>query len=324
MQASFIIRLLLLKVFLCVLSLTLQAQQTIQKFVVEANYLLALPEHYDEDTTRQWPLLLFLHGSGESGHDIQKVKAHGPPQLAEQGKKFPFIVVSPQSEVPSGWDTDVLYRLLQHIKKTYRADEQRVYLTGLSMGGFGTWALAMKHPEEFAAIAPVCGGGDTTDAWKLRNIPVWCFHGAKDNVVPPLSSENMVKAARRYNPSVKFTLYPNANHNSWDTTYNNDSLYEWMLAQTKFLYKEVPVNPAILKTYQGRYAGPDRDTVQIVIENNVLVAKPGKEIVPLKAAGDNLFFIQPDKPMDIRFIRNRNKIDSLLFMGDRKLLYKRI
>jgi hypothetical protein len=192
------------------------------------------------------------------------------------------------------------------------------------MGGFGTWALAMKHPEEFAAIAPVCGGGDTTDAWKLRNIPVWCFHGAKDNVVPPLSSENMVKAARRYNPSVKFTLYPNANHNSWDTTYNNDSLYEWMLAQTKFLYKEVPVNPAILKTYQGRYAGPDRDTVQIVIENNVLVAKPGKEIVPLKAAGDNLFFIQPDKPMDIRFIRNRNKIDSLLFMGDRKLLYKRI
>src|SRR5437016_4539745 len=132
------------------------AQQTAQKFVEETDYLLSLPDHYLDDTTGRWPLLLFLHGSGESGHDIEKVKAHGPPQQAAHGRIFPFILVSPQSEVPSGWDIEKLYRLLHYIKKNYRVDEERIYLTGLSMGGFGTWALAVKHPEEFAAIAPVC------------------------------------------------------------------------------------------------------------------------------------------------------------------------
>jgi predicted peptidase len=131
----------------------------VEKLVTETKYLLYLPEQYNSDTTRQWPVLLFLHGSGESGQDIEKVKLHGPPQLIESGKKFPFIVVSPQSDVPSGWDTDQLYKILQRVKRTYRVDASRIYLTGLSMGGYGTWALAMKYPDEFAAIAPVCGGG---------------------------------------------------------------------------------------------------------------------------------------------------------------------
>jgi predicted peptidase len=171
----------------------------VEKLVIETKYLLYLPEQYNSDTTRQWPVLLFLHGSGESGQDIEKVKLHGPPQLIESGKKFPFIVVSPQSDVPSGWDTDQLYKILQRVKRTYRVDASRIYLTGLSMGGYGTWALAMKYPDEFAAIAPVCGGGDTANAWKLRNIPVWNFHGALDNVVPIAGSRNMVAAASRYN-----------------------------------------------------------------------------------------------------------------------------
>src|ERR1700712_525038 len=152
------------------------AQQTAQKFIQETQYLLSLPEGYDADTTRRWPLMIFLHGSGESGNDLEKVKAHGPPKLIAAGKKFPFIVISPQAADESfGWEAETLFRLLLSIKQAYRVDEERIYLTGLSMGGFGTWALALKHPQEFAAIAPVCGGGDTTDSWKLRNIPVWCF-----------------------------------------------------------------------------------------------------------------------------------------------------
>lgn len=253
----------------------LQAQQTAEKFVQETRYFLSLPEHYNDDTSIRWPLVLFLHGSGESGHDIQKVKAHGPPQLVDQGKKFPFILVSPQADVPNGWDIDMLYKLLQHVKKIYRVDNQKVYLTGLSMGGFGTWALAMKYQDEFAAIAPVCGGGDTSNAWKIRNIPVWCFHGAKDDVVPPSNSINLVNAARRYNSFVRFTLYPDANHNSWDTTYNNDSLYIWMLAQTKFIYKEKPLDISLLKKYEGRYTGPDGDTVLITASKEGLIARPG-------------------------------------------------
>ena len=118
---------------------------------------------------------------------------------AAAGKKFPFIIVSPQAHLPEGWEPDNLYHLLLYAKKTYRVDENRIYLTGLSMGGFGTWALATKHPEEFAAIMPICGGGDTAQAWRLRYVPVWCFHGALDNVVPIVSEERMVKATKAYN-----------------------------------------------------------------------------------------------------------------------------
>ena len=317
------VRKFIFTVIICILFITLEAQQTAQKFVTETNYLLSLPDNYKNDTTTKWPLLLFLHGSGESGNDIQKVKAHGPPKLADQGKKFPFIIVSPQS-AGGGWDSENLYRLLQSVKQNYRIDDQRIYMTGLSMGGYGTWSLAMKHPEEFAAIAPVCGGGDTTDTWKLRNIPVWCFHGAKDDIVLPSASINMVNATRRYNPSVKFTLYPDANHNSWDVTYSNDSLYQWMLSQKKFNYKEVPVAQSALKKYEGRYIGPDNDTVQIIVSAGGLIAKPGTQTVPLKAAGENLFFIQADKSMDIRFEGNENTITSFWFLGDRKLLFRKL
>ncbi|MBC7948880.1 MAG: dienelactone hydrolase family protein [Chitinophagaceae bacterium] len=294
------------------------------KFVQELHYLLALPEGYDADTSRRWPLLIFLHGSGESGTDLSKVKIHGPPKLVEEGKKFPFIVVSPQAPPQMGWQEEILYQLIQDIKRTQRVDKSRVYLTGLSMGGYGTWELAMKHPEEFAAIAPVCGGGDTSTAWKLRNLPVWNFHGAKDDVVFPIQSTNMVNAARRYNPAVKYTLYPEANHNSWDLTYDNDSLYTWMLAHKKFTYTEAPISATALKSYVGIYVGPDKDTVRLSMENGQLMASPGNEKFALKAAGNDLFFFQPDEPLDVRFMRTKGRVTSFLFMGREKRLFRKV
>jgi pimeloyl-ACP methyl ester carboxylesterase len=300
------------------------AQQTAQKFTQQMNYLLALPDGYENDTTTQWPLVIFLHGSGERGNDLEKVKKNGPPKLVEQGKKFSFILVSPQAGPEAAWDAETLYRMEQYLKKEYRVNSDKVYLTGLSMGGYGTWDLAMKHPEEFAAIAPICGGGDASTAWKLRNIPIWCFHGAKDNVVPLAASENMVKAAKEFNPNVKFTVYPNANHNSWDASYNNDSLYTWLLSHKKYVYKEVPVKQGILKSYTGRYLGPDMDTVSVSLEKGSLIARPGKDTVQLKSAADNLFFIDAAKPMDIRFQKNKSGTVSFLFLGDRKLLYRKI
>ena len=298
--------------------ISVRSQQTVQKFVLETNYLLSLPDHYNDDTTKRWPLLLFLHGSGESGSDVQKVKAHGPPQLADQGKKFPFIIVSPQSPAPAGWDAELLYKLLQNIKTIYRVDNQRIYLTGLSMGGYGTWDLAMKHPDEFAAIAPVCGGGDTTTAWKLRNISIWCFHGAKDDVVLPINSMNMVKAVKRYNPSVKFTLYPDANHNSWDSTYNsNDNLYNWLLAQKKFVYKEIPQDINLLKKYEGHYVDSKKNTVKIIANAaGLVVIAPVNDTIPFKAAGENLFFIDADRTMDLYFTKSPAGITGFIFRGN--------
>lgn len=206
----------------------ISAQQTVQKFTEETNYLLSLPDNYNADTTLKCPLVLFLHGSDESGFDIEKVKAHGPPQQAALGRKLPFILVSPQSEVPSGWDIEKLYRLLQYFKKNYRVDIARIYLTGLSMGGFGIWALAIKHPEEFAAIAQICGGGDTTDTWKIRNIPIWCFHGASDNIVPADDNLFFLRADR--NMDIQFNF-----ENGIVTSF-------WFLGDRKLLYRKLQIS----------------------------------------------------------------------------------
>jgi predicted peptidase len=199
---------------------------------VKMDYLLYLPEGYDKDD-KAWPLVLFLHGAGESGHDLNKVKIHGPPKLIEAGKNFPTIIVSPQSP-RMGWDVPTLNALLDEIVATHKVDKDRIYVTGLSMGGFGTWALAAAYPEKFAAIAPICGGGDPHDAVKLSRLPIWVFHGAKDNVVPPGRSESMVKALKEHGAKdVQFTLYPDAGHDSWTKTYDNPEVWDWLLKQKR-------------------------------------------------------------------------------------------
>jgi predicted peptidase len=192
------------------------------------DYLLFLPENYDK-SDQKWPLMLFLHGAGESGKDLAKVKVHGPPKIVEARKDFPFIVVSPQSP-GRGWDVNVLNALIDEVVEKYRVDKDRIYLTGLSMGGYGTWALAVAFPGRFAAIAPICGGGNPVEASKLKDMPIWAFHGAKDSVVPLQRSQEMVSAIERAgNKDVKLTVYPEADHDSWTVTYNTQELYDWLL-----------------------------------------------------------------------------------------------
>ncbi len=304
--------------------LTVTAQQTEQKFVQELKYLLYLPDNYVNDTMQRWPLVLFLHGSGESGTDIQKVKVHGPPKLVEQGKKFPFILISPQAT--EGWKPAQLIGLIRDIKKKYRIDNDRVYAAGLSMGGFGSWALATEYPDEFAAIAPICGGGDSSKAWIMRKVAVWCFHGAKDNVVPLTSSEKMVNALKRYNPSVRFTVYPEANHDSWTETYNNEEFYQWLLAQKKFRYKQTTIRPALLNQYAGTYLRDNKDTITLTVKGNVLeTILPGNRVMEVKPASDNLFFFDENAPEDIRFTRNAaGKVDGLEVWGRERVRLKRI
>jgi len=201
-----------------------------QEIVVTTKYLLYLPKDY-ADSDQKFPLLMFLHGAGESGDDLDKVKVHGPPKIVDSKPDFPFIVVSPQCAVRP-WRPDQLNALLDDIIAKYRVDTDRVYLTGLSMGGYGTWTWAAQHPERFAAIAPICGGGNPLDASKLKDIPTWVFHGAKDGVVPLARSQEMVDAIKAAGGDPKFTIYPDAEHDSWTETYNNDELYKWMLEQS--------------------------------------------------------------------------------------------
>lgn len=213
--------------------------QTAEKFekqivkTVSAKYLFYLPKDYGKDPAQKWPLMIFLHGSGESGDDLEKVKMHGPPKLIAGGKDMPFVVVSPQSP-GGGWNTEVLNAMLDEVLKKATIDEDRIYLTGLSMGGFGTWQWALDNPMRFAAIAPICGGGTPYRARRIKDVPVWVFHGAKDPTVPIKASEEMVDALKKAGAAeVKFTVYPDAGHDSWTATYDNPELYTWFLAHNR-------------------------------------------------------------------------------------------
>jgi predicted peptidase len=208
-------------------------EKTITKTVM-CQYLLFLPESYGQKKQR-WPMILFLHGAGERGSDLNLVKKHGPPKIVEQRKDFPFIVVSPQCPAGDWWTdkNEVLIGLLDDVVARCDVDAERIYLTGLSMGGFGTWTLASAYPDRFAAIAPICGGGKVFMADKLKDVPVWAFHGAKDPLVPLKESEDMVNAIKARGGDAKLTVYPDAGHDSWTETYNNQQLYDWFLQHRK-------------------------------------------------------------------------------------------
>jgi predicted peptidase len=205
------------------------------KRMADYRYLLYLPEKYESKA--RWPLLLFLHGAGERGEDIEKVKIHGPAKLIAQGKHFPFIVVSPQCPANGWWSNEgqvkQLIAMLDEIERDYKVDSDRIYVTGLSMGGFGTWALACAQPDRFAAIAPICGGGDPKLVGRIKHVPTWVFHGDADTTVSLDQSKKMVEALEAAGGKVKFTVYPGVGHDSWTETYNNPALYDWFLSHRR-------------------------------------------------------------------------------------------
>jgi predicted peptidase len=206
------------------------------------NYLLFLPAGYEPKGEKKWPLMIFLHGAGERGTNLSKVGQHGPPKVVKTKKDFPFILVSPQCPANERWQDDVVLALTDEIIKKHKVDTNRVYLTGLSMGGYGSWSLATKYPERFAAVAPICGGGQNIDVLlssrqksvALKTLGVWAFHGAKDPVVPVKESERMIDALRGAGcEDVKLTIYPEAQHDSWTEAYDNQELYDWFLAHSR-------------------------------------------------------------------------------------------
>ncbi|MCL2347074.1 MAG: alpha/beta hydrolase-fold protein [Planctomycetaceae bacterium] len=202
----------------------------------EVQYLLYLPGDYQPKSGKKWPLLLFLHGAGERGDNIDTVTVHGPPGLIAKNediaKKCPFIVVSPQCRNERYWSVGQLQLLLDDIEKNYEVDKDRIYVTGLSMGGFGSWMLACDTPERFAAVAPICGGCSPDQATRLIRIPIWAFHGDADPVVPVSLTKNMVKAIRDAGgKEIKETIYPGVGHDSWVQAYKTPELYQWFLSR---------------------------------------------------------------------------------------------
>lgn len=195
-------------------------------------YLLYLPENYS-DTGEKAPLMLFLHGRGESYGPLSMVAKWGPPRRLAAGEPMNYIVASPQCPGDSFWSRDDqqkrLLELLAHLKQTYRVDDDRIYLTGLSMGGFGTWRLAADHPEMFAAAVPVCGRGDPQTAERLTKLPIWAWHGTDDTAVPFQNSVDMVEAIKAAGGTkVRFTSLEHIGHASWQAAYQSADLYAWL------------------------------------------------------------------------------------------------
>ena len=212
-----------------------QVEQILKVEGKEIPYLLYLPANYSKTT--KVPLMLFLHGRGESQGPLSIVAKWGPPARVEHGYAYPFVIASPQCPSNDSWQQPsqqrLLVALLDHLAKDMPIDTDRIYLTGLSMGGYGSWKLAADHPERFAAVAPVCGAGNPADAEKLKQLPIWAFHGTEDKAVPFQKSQEMVDAITKNGGSkIRFTSLESIGHNSWEAAYATPELYEWLANQT--------------------------------------------------------------------------------------------
>ena len=204
---------------------------------MEIKKLVSYPKSYEKKSNKKWPLILFLHGIGERGNNLELLKLHGIPKIIDSNKEFPLITVSPQCPLEFDWREnkmqDKVISMLENFIKNNNVDKERIYITGLSMGGYGTWSILSKHPKLFAAAIPICGGGNPAKALKLKDIPIWTFHGEDDDVIPVIETINMVDAINNLNGNIKFTMYPNTKHDSWTETYNNKDIYSWLLSHIR-------------------------------------------------------------------------------------------
>ena len=209
---------------------------TLNTVVTESlSYYLYYPASYQVNKDEKFPLLLFLHGGGESGDTLSTIKSNGPPKLIAEGKQFPFLILAPQNPYKmKWWNTRAVEQLLDTIVANNRVDTNRIYLTGLSRGGSAAWEMVVQYPDKFAALAVVCGMTPVPYAsWINKNLPIWVFHGEEDQSIPISESENMVNRLLEMGYNVKFTRYEGVGHNSWEKAYNTAGLYDWLTLQKK-------------------------------------------------------------------------------------------
>lgn len=193
-------------------------------------YVLYLPPGYSRDLGKKAPLILYLHGAGDK-ENPERLMQKSLFTYLQTHPELPFMVLAPICPQNEWWVEKIkdLNFFLDLMLKKYRIDPERVYLTGASMGGYGTWHWAVRNPGRFAAIAPICGGGEPEKAKALSKKPIWVFHGDKDDIIPISESKVMVETLEKYKGNVRFTIYPGAGHDVWTPAYQNPELYEWFL-----------------------------------------------------------------------------------------------
>lgn len=211
----------------------LQARTATIRTDMESKYWLYLPDGYDS-SQKTYPLILFLHGGGESGDDLELVKKHGLPKELFAGRKLPCIVLAPQNpDRDRLWDDRLLDAILNDRLDELRVDRSRLYLAGLSRGGHGVYRLVVQHPQRFAAVAMMCGGGPVAYASRCKQTPFWFFHGDRDPVVPLEESQRLANAIRASGGEARLTLYADTGHDCWSRAFADDELYKWLLSQQR-------------------------------------------------------------------------------------------
>lgn len=201
-------------------------------------YLIRYPKDFSEN--EKFPVILFFHGSGTRSQDFEKLRNNPLFPIIEKHEKFPFVVIAPLCTENTWFDLwEHIRQLVQEIPGMPFTDENRIYIMGLSMGGYAAWQLGMSMPEYFAAMIPICGGGMYWNAGRLVNVPVWAFHGGKDRTVLPEESEKMVNKINALGGSAKLTIYPDNFHDAWRDTYANYEVFEWLLTHEKKLEKDI-------------------------------------------------------------------------------------
>lgn len=198
-------------------------------------YYLYYPKGYEVDKEEGFGLLLFLHGGGEAGGDLEELKRVGPPKMLRGEKDFPFLILAPQNpHKKKWWNIEALNLLLEKIVAENNVDPNRIYLTGLSRGGSAAWNMAVQYPEKFAALAVVCGMAPAPYAsWLDKKMPIWVFHGDEDKVIPVQESDVMVKKLKEMGYTVNYTRYKGVGHESWVPAYETDELYQWIASQKR-------------------------------------------------------------------------------------------
>jgi predicted peptidase len=210
-----------------------QVAQTVElEHYGHLRFLLYLPHNYDKQSA-SWPLLVYLHGAGTRGNDVHQVATEGPPLRIVQGDRPPFIIAAPQCPMNQYWQPEIVHALAERLATTYSVNRDQVYLTGYSMGGYGTWATAAAYPSQFAAIVPIAGGGQTDSAADLAKMPIWAFHGEHDDVIPLSASRDMVKAVQSAGGHAKLTVLKNKGHGICNLAYADERIYAWLIKQTK-------------------------------------------------------------------------------------------
>ncbi len=277
--------------------------------VITTDYLIYLPQKYSSDTLKSWPLLMYLYGGlGESS--IEGLKMDFFPSKIISGKEYPFVIVTPLKNTRL-WNVDILNFLLNDILENYRIEENKIYLSGHSMGGYASWEWAFNSPDRFAAIIPVSGcstENNIANPWKLRNLAIWIFHGDADQIVEIDCNQRIFDKLKSYGANPKFTKYPGVGHDTWEQTYNNEEIYQWLLPQDRRnnVPEPIELTNSTLDKFAGRYL-IDRDTAEIIPENGKLSLTLNKKYNrKLIAESDSIFFFENSPFLGIQFIEEKH------------------